>query len=171
MVGEIREQQMSIEIIRADYALDRHRKDIPLLLNAYACDPMGGGEPLSDFVMQNLVEALAGLSNAFSIIAYVDGAPAGLVNCFEGFSTFACRPLINIHDVVVLTPFRGMGISRRMFAMVERMARERNCCKITLEVLSNNTIARTAYSSFGYAPYELRPETGTAMFWEKSLKE
>jgi hypothetical protein len=24
----------------------------------------------------------------------------GLVNCFEGFSTFACKPLVNVHELL-----------------------------------------------------------------------
>ena len=35
------------------------------------------------------------------------GVAVGLVNCIEGFSTFACRPLVNVHDVVVRESHRG----------------------------------------------------------------
>ncbi|MBT5901249.1 MAG: GNAT family N-acetyltransferase [Opitutaceae bacterium] len=116
-----------------------------------------------------MVDKLSQLPNAFTILAYVDGEPAGLVNCLEGFSSFACRPLINIHDVVVLENFRGHGLSQRMLQMVEAIAQERDCCKITLEVLSNNTIAKKAYHKFGFAGYELDPAAGHALFWEKAL--
>ena len=160
---------MEIEIIQADFDEPKHRKEIPLLLNAYASDPMGGGVPLSDFAKENLVTKLSQVPNAFSILAYVDGEPAGLVNCLQGFSTFACQPLINVHDVVVLGKFRGHGLSQGMLQKVEAIARARNCCKITLEVLSNNTIAKNAYAKFGFAGYELDPTAGQALFWEKAL--
>ena len=52
---------------------------------------------------------------------------------------------------------------------VTEIARERGCCKLTLEVLERNHAAQKAYRSFGFAPYELAPETGMAMFWEKKL--
>lgn len=160
---------MNVEIIQADYANPKHRDEIPVVLNAYASDPMGGGVPLSAFTKANLVNKLSALGHAFTILAYVDGEPAGLVNCLEGFSSFACQSLINIHDVVVLAKFRGHGLSQSMLQRVEAIARERGCCKITLEVLSNNTVAKNAYAKFGFAGYELDPAAGQALFWEKAL--
>ena len=160
---------MDVEIIQADYVDPRHRQDIPVILNAYASDPMGGGVPLSAFTKENLVKKLSELGHAFTILAYVGGEPAGLVNCLEGFSSFACLPLINIHDVVVLENFRGYGLSQAMLQKVEAIARDRGCCKLTLEVLSNNTIAKNAYTKFGFAGYELDPSAGHALFWEKQL--
>ncbi|MDB4385041.1 GNAT family N-acetyltransferase [Opitutaceae bacterium] len=160
---------MDVEIIQADYSDPKQQRDIPRVLNAYAEDPMGGGTSLSDYSKENLVNKLAEFPHAFSILAYVDGEAAGLVNCFETLSSFACKPLINIHDVVVLEGFRGHGLSQRMLQKVEAIARERGCCKITLEVLSNNTVAKNAYTKFGFAGYELDPAAGQALFWEKEL--
>ncbi|WP_340677047.1 GNAT family N-acetyltransferase [Paraglaciecola sp.] len=160
---------MVIEIVKADYKNDKHKTDIPALLNAYATDPMGGGKPLAEDVQRNLVNELAKLPHAFSVLAYVDGKAAGLVNCFEAFSTFACKPLINIHDVVVLDTYRGRGLSQLMLNKVEEMAVAKGCCKVTLEVLSNNTVAKSAYLKFGFAGYELDPQAGSALFWQKTL--
>ena len=41
-----------------------------LLLDAYAQDPMGGGEALSDFAKATLVPALAARPQAFSVLAF-----------------------------------------------------------------------------------------------------
>ncbi len=160
---------MNINVIKADYSNEKHKNEIPMLLDAYAFDPMGGGRPLDSEVKNNLVKELSKLPHAFSVIAYVNGVPAGLVNCFEGFSTFSCMPLINIHDIVVLKKFRGNRISHKLMAKVEEIALSRGCCKITLEVLSNNTIAKSAYENFGFSSYELDPEIGMALFWQKQL--
>lgn len=160
---------MNIEIIKADYLNEQHKKDIPVLLDAYASDPMGGKKPLDDSVKNSLVTELSRISHAFSVIAYADGQAAGLINCFEGFSTFACKPLINIHDVVVANRYRGYGISQKMLEKVEEIARSKDCCKITLEVLSNNEVAKSAYTKFGFSGYELDPEAGRALFWQKQL--
>ncbi len=130
---------------------------------------MGGGKPLNENVKNNLVQELSKLPHAFSVIAYVNDQPAGLVNCFEAFSTFLCKPLINIHDVIVLNKYRGNGISQKMLEKVEEIAREKDCCKVTLEVLSNNEIAKSAYSKFGFSAYELDPKAGVALFWQKPL--
>src|SRR5690554_1870650 len=130
---------MAVKVIQADYHNPQHARHVIELLDCYATDPMGGGMALSDYTAQNLISALADRPDAFSILAYVDGQPAGLINCFEGFSTFACKPLINIHDVVVAGEYRGMGLSRKMFDLVEDIAQQRQCCKLTLEVVTGNT--------------------------------
>ena len=160
---------MTIELIQADYNNPQHASDLMMLLNAYALDPMGGGEALSESVQKNLVPTLAKRNDVFSILCYVDEHPAGIINCIEGFSTFNCKPLINIHDCGVLTEFRGLGLSLKMFAKVEEIAIERGCCKLTLEVLQGNVVAQHAYKKLGFAGYELDAETGHALFWEKKL--
>lgn len=162
-------KQIKIEVFKADYLNDQHKKDISALLDKYAIDPMGGGKPLSEKVKDNLVTELSKIPHAFSVIAYVDGKAAGLINCFEAFSTFLCKPLINIHDVVVLNEFRGNGISQKMLSEVEEIAKSKGCCKVTLEVLSNNEVAKSAYSKFGFSGYELAPKAGQALFWQKNL--
>jgi ribosomal protein S18 acetylase RimI-like enzyme len=160
---------MNIKVVKADYFSEQHKTEIPMLLGEYACDPMGGGTALSVDVKANIVEELSNIPHAFSIIAYVDNQPAGLVNCFDAFSTFECQPIVNIHDLVVLSEYRGRGVSTKMLEKVEEIARSKNCCKITLEVLSNNQVAKSAYRKFGFSDYELDPEAGTAMFWQKRI--
>lgn len=161
---------MVIEIIQADLVQPRHAEALLELLDAYARDPMGGGKPLAEFTRKNLVSELRRRSDAVSFLAFADEQPVGLVNCFEGFSTFQCRPLLNIHDVVVLEGYRGQGIARQLLQRVEAHARARDCCKLTLEVLAGNQQARAVYRKAGFAGYELDPATGQALFWEKPLQ-
>jgi len=160
---------MKNSILIADYLDEQHAKDIGLLLNCYAVDPMGGGAELDEQVRRNVAAELAKIPHAFSIICYIDDKPAGLMNCFEGFSTFKCKPLINIHDLVVENEFRGLGVSQLMLEKVEGIAKEKGCCKITLEVLEGNKAARKAYTKFGFSGYELDPVMGRALFWEKHI--
>lgn len=160
---------MEIEITQANYRNDSHAKALIALLDSYARDPMGGNRPLSQHVKQNLVAALAQHPHAFSILAFVNGEAVGLANCFEGFSTFMCQPLINIHDLAVLPPHRGKGIAQSMLEHIEELARLRACCKITLEVLQGNQAAQCLYRKRGYAAYQLKPEHGNAQFWQKLL--
>ena len=161
---------MKVTIRPVDYNNKQDGEYLISLLNGYAQDPMGGAEPLSDFSQKNLVNALAKLPHAFSVIAFVDEKPAGLINCFEGFSTFACKPVVNIHDVTVDENYRGLGLSQKMLDEVERIAREKGACKLTLEVLEGNTVARNSYLKYGFKGYELDPKMGKAEFWEKKLK-
>lgn len=160
---------MAIELIQADYQNEQHATDLVMLLNAYALDPMGGGEELAEYVKTNLVTTLAKRSDVFSILCYVDNKPAGIINCVEGFSTFKCKPLINIHDCGVLPEFRGLGISGLLFSKVEELAKAKGCCKLTLEVLEGNVVAQNAYKKLGFAGYELDEKMGKAMFWEKKI--
>ena len=162
----------SLHICRADYANARHAQVLVDLLDAYAQDPMGGGEPLSDFAKQNLVACLAARPQAFSVLAFADvdeAQPLGLVNCIEGFSTFACRPIVNVHDVVVLAAHRGQRVAERMFDLGHAMAQERGACKLTLEVLSGNPGALRLYTRMGFAPYQLDPAAGSAQLLQKWL--
>jgi len=158
-----------IEVVRARYANPAHAAALLDLLDAYARDPAGGGEPLSDFARDHLIAELAARPFMFSVLAFDGGTPVGLVNAIEGFSTFACRPLVNVHDVVVTSSHRGRGIAARMFAEVETIARERGACKLTLEVLDGNASARTLYQRLGFTAYQLDPAMGHAQFLHKWL--
>jgi ribosomal protein S18 acetylase RimI-like enzyme len=156
-------------VLQASYTNPVHAEAIGVVLNAYAQDPMGGGHALPEDIVQRLPGELAKRPHAFSVLAFVDGEPAGLVNCFEGFSTFACRPLVNVHDVSVVPKFRGLGLSQKMLRKVEDITRQRGGCKITLEVLEGNTVAQASYGKFGFAPGMFDPAHGRMLFWTKDL--
>ncbi len=102
-------------------------------------------------------------------LAFHGGEPAGLATCFRGFSTFAARPLINVHDFYVVPALRGRGIGRALLAAVERKARETGCCKLTLEVLENNTPARRLYETCGFSQAQYVETAGKAIFLWKLL--
>jgi len=158
-----------IEVVRARYDDPAHAAALVDLLDHYARDPAGGGAPLSDFARGNLVASLAARPFVFSVLAFDGDLPVGLVNAIEGFSTFACKPLVNVHDVVVASSHRGRGIAARLFAEVEAIARERSACKLTLEVLSGNGAARALYEKLGFDDYQLDPAMGQAQFMQKWL--
>ncbi len=159
------------EIVIADLARSDDASALVRLLVLYALDPAGGGQPLTNYVKENLATALAARSDVIIVFAKTNGEAVGMVICIEGFSTFACRPLLNIHDVIVMPAYRGRGISKLMFDRVEQIARLRGCCKLTLEVLSGNQPARSAYASFGFTNYQLDPQLGDALFLQKKLDE
>nr|WP_321439694.1 GNAT family N-acetyltransferase [uncultured Hyphomonas sp.] len=160
---------MTLTIRQADYADPSDAAALTGLLDVYARDPMGGGKPLSAHTQEHLAAELAARPTAVSFLAFDDGAPAGLLNAFEGFSTFACKPLLNVHDIAVHPDHRGKGIGKLLLDAAEAEARRRGCCKLTLEVLSGNTRAKGVYEAAGYRAYELDPEKGHALFLEKAL--
>lgn len=164
---------LELRICQADYADPRHARALVNLLDAYARDPMGGGSGLSDFARDHLVSSLAERPQCFSVLAFAgadDATPVGLVNCVEGFSSFACRPLVNVHDVVVLPDYRGQRIAEKMLSLVDLLARQRGACKLTLEVLSGNVGATKLYHRVGFCSYQLDPSMGEARFLQKWLR-
>jgi len=157
------------KIVIADLSSSSHAAAIIHLLAEYAKDEMGGGAELPAFVQANLIAELRKRQGVQVVLAFVDAAPVGLAICIEGFSTFACKPLLNIHDIIVIKTYRGRGISKQLLAKAEDIARSLGCCKLTLEVLEGNTLAQAAYKASGFAGYELDPRMGKAMFWQKKL--
>ncbi|MEI6898030.1 MAG: GNAT family N-acetyltransferase [Psychromonas sp.] len=157
-------------ITQADLQNKNHANAYLALMSHYASDPMGGGEDLSDYVKQNLVSTLLKRNDVVILLIFKQDKPAALLTAIEGFSTFSCKPLFNIHDVTVISDFRGLGLTALLFSEIEKIAKQRDYCKITLEVLSGNKIAKNAYSKYGYADYQLDPAHGSALFWTKSLK-
>ena len=160
---------MKLTIDAVDLRQSAHCDALIKLLDAYAQDPMGGGEPLAAEVKARLCDDMAERPTVASFIAWLDQAPVGLVNCVEGFSTFKSQPLMNIHDLVVLPGHRGMGIGQALMQAAQSHAQARGCCKLTLEVLTGNERALRSYEQFGFEPYTLDPAAGQASFMQKWL--
>ena len=158
-----------LQVRRVDYRNSSDAQALVLLLDAYARDPMGGGEGLTEDVKARLCSDLAKHPLATSFIAWRGEQPVGLINCIEGYSTFKARPLMNIHDIAVLPAHRGQGVGQALLAAAEAHARDRGCCKLTLEVLTGNAVALRSYARFGFAPYALDPAAGQASFMQKWL--
>jgi ribosomal protein S18 acetylase RimI-like enzyme len=156
-------------IRRIDLADAAQTAALLALLDEYAAGPTGRGYGLDAGVRSRLPAVLAERPYYVGWLAFVDGEPAGVVNCFEGVSTFRAQPLLNIHDIAVSPRFQRRGVGRALLAAVEAEARARGCCKITLEVLEGNASAIAAYLKAGYEPYALDPAMGRAMFFERKF--
>jgi GNAT superfamily N-acetyltransferase len=139
---------MHFPVKQVDYQDPKDSADLTGLLREYAQFERCDRPELSQ-----IPEKLAGFPTAFSVLAYADRSrveAVGLTNCFYGFSTFEMRPLVNIHDVIVTDRFRGQGVAAAMLSEIERMARSRGCCRLTLEVYEDNIPARRAYEKYGF---------------------
>jgi ribosomal protein S18 acetylase RimI-like enzyme len=159
----------SVEIVEADLDSADHQKAVLDLIDAYAMDPMGNGGPLPKHVKNVLIPGLKKHPTTLIFIAYAHHEAIGIAVCFIGFSTFAARPLINVHDLAVLPAYRRCGAGRMLLAAVERKARTLGCCKVTLEVLENNRRAMKVYRAAGYAQATYTQEAGGALFYAKHL--
>lgn len=134
------------------------------ILDAYAREPNGQSAPLPTEARANLAKGLREHPSAFVLLAF-DGARAvGAAVCFVGFSTFAGKPFVNLHDLAVLPGYRGRGIGSRLLDEVERCARERGACKVTLEVHDTNHGAKRLYEATGFGAW-----TSPTLFVTKRL--
>lgn len=162
-----------VEVRRVSYVDPVSCAALLKLMDVYASDPMGGGKLLPNEVKERLCKDLSSNPAAISFLAWRDGLEPpeaiGLINCFLGYSTFKARPLLNIHDIVVLPEYRRQGVGQALLAAAEVEARERGCCKLTLEILSGNALAMASYTRFGFEPYTLDPKAGQAGFMHKWL--
>ena len=134
------------------------------LLDAYARDPMGAGQPLDDAVKSRLALDLPIHPTVLGLLAEQQGQAVGFATCFTGYSTFRARPLLNIHDIAVLPTWRGRGVADALLAGIEAHARELGCCRITLEVRDDNPRARALYARSGFVPAQCN------LFMEKPLQ-
>ncbi|HYG74965.1 MAG TPA: GNAT family N-acetyltransferase [Planctomycetota bacterium] len=157
-----------VRIVQADLSDPVHAEAVRELTSAYSMDEMGNGKPLPADVLERLIPALRAHPTTVIFLAYSGPQAVGIATCFIGFSTFAARELINIHDLAVLGTHRGRGVGRALLKAVEDYARRRGCVKVTLEVLENNP-ARTLYEAAGFKQMDYNTAAGSALFYTKKL--
>ena len=158
-----------ISIVEADLDLAKHRAAIVELIDSYARDHMGGGRPLTSQAKQALIPGLREHPSTCVFLAFDATQAIGIAVCFTGFSTFAAKPLLNIHDIAVLSSYRGQGVGWQLLGAVENKARTLGCCKLTLEVRNDNHPARVLYEDFGFGDCTLGDDIAPALFLEKRL--
>ena len=87
--------------------------------------------------------------SAESVIARIDGEPAGFALYFHNFSTFLGRHGLYLEDLFVRPAFRGRAIGKALLAHLARVAGERGCGRFEWAVLDWNRPARDFYESLG----------------------
>src|SRR5947207_6086729 len=111
-----------IRIVEADLNLSEHQEAVLAMVDAYSSDAMGNGKPLDPDVRTRLIPGLRKHPTTLVFLAFAGERPVGAAVCFLGFSTFAAKPLINIHDSVVQSDLRGKGVGRRLLEPIEHRA-------------------------------------------------
>ena len=113
-------------------------------------------EKLSDQVTANeaaVRETLFGARPAAeSLIAQLDGAPAGFAIFFSNYSTFLAKPGLYLEDLFVKPELRRRGVGRALFSHLARLAVERQCGRFEWSVLDWNEPAIAFYRSLGAVP-------------------
>jgi ribosomal protein S18 acetylase RimI-like enzyme len=160
---------MSIEIREANLSDPADAAGFLAVLDDYARGPAGGSQALDPQVQARLVPALREQPSALLLLASSGAHVVGIASCFFGFSTFAARPLLNVHDLAVLPAFQGRGVGRALLAAAEERALARGCAKLTLEVLEDNARARALYRARGFGDFELAGVARRTLFLCKPL--
>ena len=160
---------MQVSIIEADLENPDHASAVTRILDQYAHDPLEGGKGLPSEVLERLIVQLRQATMRLVLLANVDDTYGGLALCLWGFSSFAARPAINIHDLVVSPSLRGRGIGAAMLSEVEARARSAGCSRITLEVRSANHAARRLYARQGFSGAEGEVPENVTLFCVKTL--
>lgn len=159
----------ALTVVEADLANPRHQGAVVDLVNAYARDPMGQGRDLAEDVRRDLIAGLRRHPAALILLAFDGDLPVGIAVCFIGFSTFAARPLINIHDLAVVPEYRGQGVGRALLEHVEARGRAMGCARLTLEVNADNLPAQALYTKFGFGDGTPDGRIGRVWFLQKRL--
>lgn len=155
--------------MEADLDEAAHARGVVEILDSYARDPIGGSRPLGPSVRERLIPELRAQSHARVLLALDGDRPIGVAVCFLGFSTFAARPLLNLHDLAVLPEFRGRGAGGALLEAVESCARDAGCCKVTLEVREDNGRARELYERTGFRDFAQGAEVVSTRFLQKEI--
>jgi len=145
---------MKLRIQDADLADPAQSSAVVEIIDSYARGPGGQGAPLCERARDNMARGLADHPLAMVLLAFDDDRPVGVAVCVWGFSTFRGEPSVNVHDLAVLPDHRGRGVGGALMEAVEARARDRGCCKITLEVHDSNTGAKRLYRNAGFGPWD-----------------
>ncbi|MDA0808875.1 MAG: GNAT family N-acetyltransferase [Planctomycetota bacterium] len=152
---------MTVSVVDADFDRIEHCTGLVAILDEYARLPHIAGRGLPGEVIENLTSRLSKVSGKQILLAVDGETVVGVAVCFEGFSTFAGRPLLNIHDLAVSAKYRGQGVGTMLLDAVAERARELGCCRVTLEVDTANPGAKKLYERSGFVM--------TQEFWKKEL--
>lgn len=150
---------MSVRVRQADLSDPSDGDAIVALTDAYARDPMGGGEPLPADVKGGLVAAMREHGNVVVWLAEDEDEPVGILTGIVKFSTFAASSTLNVHDIAVLPERRDEGVGAQLLQAAERWARKQDLARMSLEVLDDNP-ARRLYEREGFedkARYMVKP--------------
>jgi len=118
-------------------------------------------------IKTDIVDKLCELPYFTGFIAYLNNEPVGFTVCFESFSSYRCKKVLNIHDFMVSAKFRGLGYGKILLTAVEQFCIENDYLKITLEVDDTNHSAQRLYASCGFEDHQVVLKS--LLHWQKYL--
>jgi ribosomal protein S18 acetylase RimI-like enzyme len=142
------------DVREADLSDPAQAEALVRIIDSYARGPGGQNAPLPEAARAAMAPGLAAHPAAFALLAWHQGEAVGAAVCVWGFSTFAGRPSLNVHDLAVLPEHQGHGIGRALLEEAERRAHAEGSAKLTLEVHESNEGAKRLYARFGFEGWE-----------------
>jgi len=85
----------------------------------------------------------------WSLIAELDGAPAGFALYFTSYSTWRGHHGIRLEDLYVTPALRGKGIGKALLVRLAQIAVEQGCPRLEWDVLDWNAPAVAVYERIG----------------------
>ncbi|HPR33529.1 MAG TPA: GNAT family N-acetyltransferase [Prolixibacteraceae bacterium] len=155
-----------IVVVTGDIFCPEHQKAMLYLLDLYMQDPMGDFGQLTSELAGQLIDRLKMQPHYRLFLAQYKNKFAGFANCFEVFSTFQAKPILNIHDFAVAPDFRRLGVGDALMKGIMDYARNHGFCKITLEVRQDNEAAQYLYRRNGFSECE-----HPMLFWENRIND
>jgi ribosomal protein S18 acetylase RimI-like enzyme len=153
-------------ILKASLKRTDHQRAVRTLIDDYRTDPMGGALlPMSDEHARRMILLLADHPTCLILLAAVKSEFIGMIIAFVNISSFRAKPLLNVHDLIVKKDFRKQGIGRQLLLKAAEHARLLECCRVTLEVRTDNPGAQRLYQSIGFKPCDAPME-----FWHWNLE-
>lgn len=155
---------MNISFEFCDFENPKHLSALAELLNMYMADPMGDAPKLNKLQQLRLVDGLSNHTSSLVLFELIDQTIVAIAVCFINFSTFKVKSYLNIHDFFVHPDYRGQGLGNKLMQELIAISKERNYCKITLEVREDNSSAQSIYKKNGFD--ECKP---IMFFWSNNL--
>ncbi|MCR9255361.1 MAG: GNAT family N-acetyltransferase [Alphaproteobacteria bacterium] len=90
------------------------------------------------------------------LVAERSGEAVGMLTCCESFSGFKSKPLLYVDCLIIRETARGTGVGRALIAEASKIAEERGCCRVELNVYDWNEAAQAAYRRSGFEDAGLR---------------
>jgi GNAT superfamily N-acetyltransferase len=85
-----------------------------------------------------------------ALLAEIDGQAVGMLVYLLTYSSWAGRPVLVIHDLFVRKALRGRGAAKALVGRAAQLAREQGCCRVDVNVLEWNDLARGFYQAQGF---------------------
>jgi ribosomal protein S18 acetylase RimI-like enzyme len=155
----------NVRLELCDLTVREQREAYLTMLCSYMVNPMGGMEKgLDEEQQQSLVRQLHDNPMCRCFLFSMGNRYVGFSTCFFITSTFKAKPYLYIHDLFVAENNENKGLGTQLLNALVGYARRAGCCKVTLEVRSDNDRAMHVYKKLGFT--DCQPPM---YFWTKTL--